>query len=38
MLGYLDLGLGTEAVLGTLGIGGGITGIERPFIPGIVVG
>lgn len=38
MLGSLVLGLGTEDVLGALGIGGGITGIDIPLIPGMVAG
>lgn len=36
ILGYFDLGLGTEAGLTTLGRGGGFTGIDMPLMPGIV--
>ena len=34
MFGSLDLGLGTEVVVGTLGAGGGMAGIFNPFMTG----
>jgi len=35
MLGYFDLGLGTDTAVVVGGAGGGIAGIARPFSPGI---
>ena len=38
MLGYFDLGLGTLAVEGALGAGGGRAGMFRPILPGATTG
>lgn len=38
MLGYLDFGLGTDAVEETFGVGGGMAGMVIPLIPGMVAG
>ena len=38
MFGSFDLGFGTDDVLGTLGMGGGMTGMVMPLMPGMVAG